>query len=107
MAKRQTSTAPVDALGAGRDAPADIYVAGRSDSLSSQIIADVRQAVLERRLKAGDILGTEKDLAERYGVSRMAARDALQVVTGAGHRRDQDGQRRRRPHRSRQPAAIG
>lgn len=84
MAKRQTSTAPVDALGAGRDAPADIFVAGRSDFLSGQIIADVRQAVLERRLKAGDILGTEKDLAERYGVSRMAARDALRSLQALG-----------------------
>lgn len=58
--------------------------AGRSDSLSSRIIADVRTALLERRLKAGDVIGTEKDLAARYEVSRIVARDALRTLQALG-----------------------
>ncbi len=58
--------------------------AGRSASLSSRIIADVRRALGERRLKSGDVLGTEKDLAARYLVSRIVARDALRTLEAFG-----------------------
>jgi hypothetical protein len=34
-------------------------VLGRSASLSSQIVADVREALFGKRLKPGDFLGTE------------------------------------------------
>lgn len=57
---------------------------GRSSSLSSQIVGEVREALLTRRLTAGDFLGTEKDLAARYGVSRIVARDALRSLEALG-----------------------
>jgi len=60
------------------------FIAGRAASLSSQIVAQVRDDLFERRLKSGDFLGTEKDLAARYGVSRMAARDALRTLSALG-----------------------
>lgn len=60
------------------------YVAGRSASLSSVIIADVRRALSERRLEPGAPLGTEKDLAARYQVSRIVARDALRSLQALG-----------------------
>lgn len=59
-------------------------VAGRAASLSSRIIADVRRALTERNLKPGDALGTEKDLAARYDVSRIVARDALRSLEALG-----------------------
>jgi len=58
--------------------------AGRSATLASRIVADVREALFERRFQPGDFLGTEKDLAARHGVSRMVARDALRTLEGLG-----------------------
>lgn len=58
--------------------------AGRSATLASRIVASVREALFERRYRPGDFLGTEKDLAARHGVSRMAARDALRTLEGLG-----------------------
>ena len=58
--------------------------AGRSATLASKIVAEVRTALFERRYRAGEFLGTEKDLAARHGVSRMAARDALRTLEGLG-----------------------
>jgi GntR family transcriptional repressor for pyruvate dehydrogenase complex len=66
-------------------APAKRYfIAGRAASLSSHIVSQVRDDVFERRLKPGDFLGTEKDLAARYGVSRIVARDALRTLSALG-----------------------
>src|ERR671928_382596 len=61
-----------------------IFVGGRSASLSSQIVADVRDALFAKKLKPGDFLGTEKDLAARFGVSRIVARDALRTLQALG-----------------------
>src|SRR5437660_1574496 len=63
---------------------APIFIGGRSASLSSQIVADVRDALFAKRLKSGDFLGTEKDLAARFGVSRIVARDAMRTLEGLG-----------------------
>src|SRR3954469_17074640 len=63
---------------------APIFVAGRSASLSSQIVAEVRDALFARKLKPGDFLGTEQDLAARFGVSRIVARDALRTLQALG-----------------------
>src|SRR5438874_11359976 len=63
---------------------APIFIAGRSASLSSQIVADVRDALFAKRLKPGDFLGTERDLAARFGVSRIVARDALRTLQALG-----------------------
>jgi len=59
-------------------------VAGRADALSTQIVSRVRDELFEKKLKPGDFLGTEMDLAHRYGVSRMAARDALRTLAALG-----------------------
>ncbi len=57
---------------------------GRGSSLSNQIIAEVREALFEKRLKPGDFLDTEKELAAKYGVSRIVARDALRTLEALG-----------------------
>jgi len=53
-------------------------------TLASRIVADVRERLFERRLRAGDFLGTEKELAARHGVSRIVARDALRTLEAMG-----------------------
>jgi GntR family transcriptional repressor for pyruvate dehydrogenase complex len=64
--------------------PGRIFFPGRSASLSSQIIADVRDALFAKKLKPGDVLGTENEIAARYDVSRIVARDALRTLEALG-----------------------
>ena len=59
-------------------------VALRGPTLSTQIVAKVREALFAKELRPGDFLGTEKDLAERFGVSRIVARDALRTLEAQG-----------------------
>ncbi len=77
-------TGQVIAIGRERDQTAAIMLAGRSSSLSALIVADVRQALFDKQLKPGDFLGTEKDLAARFGASRIVARDALRTLEALG-----------------------
>jgi GntR family transcriptional repressor for pyruvate dehydrogenase complex len=66
------------------DLTARIMFRGRSSALSTQIVADVRDALFGKRFKPGDFLGTEKDLAAQFGVSRIVARDALRTLEALG-----------------------
>ena len=66
------------------DLTARVMFAGRSSSLSAQVVAEVRDALFAKRLKPGDFLGTEKDLAARFGASRIVARDALRTLEALG-----------------------
>jgi len=63
---------------------ARIMFAGRSSSMSAQIVAWVRDALFAKKLKPGDFLGTEKDLAARFHASRIVARDALRTLEALG-----------------------
>jgi GntR family transcriptional regulator, transcriptional repressor for pyruvate dehydrogenase complex len=65
-------------------APRRIHIAGRGEALSAQIVEQVRDDLFEGRLAPGDFVGTEKDLAARYGVSRIVARDALRTLSALG-----------------------
>src|SRR3954453_7590755 len=64
--------------------PSRSFFPGRSASLSAQIIGDVRDALFAKKLKPGDVLGTENEIAARYGVSRIVARDALRTLEALG-----------------------
>src|SRR3978361_1369671 len=64
--------------------PNRIFFPGRSESMSSQIIADVRDPLFAKKLKPGDLIGTENEIAARYGVSRIVARDALRTLQAMG-----------------------
>src|SRR5215210_2453844 len=66
------------------ESTAPIFLGGHSASLSSQIVSEVRDALFAKKLKPGDFLGTEKDLAARFGVSRIVARDALRTLQALG-----------------------
>src|SRR5499433_1718009 len=56
----------------------------RTATMSTQIVAQVREALFAKELRPGDFLGTEKDLAERFAVSRIVARDALRTLEAQG-----------------------
>jgi GntR family transcriptional regulator, transcriptional repressor for pyruvate dehydrogenase complex len=59
-------------------------LAFRNPTLSTQIVAQVRDALFAKELRPGHFLGTEKDLAARFGVSRIVARDALRTLEAQG-----------------------
>jgi GntR family transcriptional regulator, transcriptional repressor for pyruvate dehydrogenase complex len=72
------------ALEPNTNGTARIMLAGRSSSLSAQVVAEVRDALFAKRLRPGDFLGTEKDLAARFNASRIVARDALRTLEALG-----------------------
>src|SRR5215469_656385 len=57
---------------------------GRSATLSADLVDEIRTALFEQRLKPGDHLGGEKDIAARAGASRIVARDALRTLEALG-----------------------
>lgn len=61
-----------------------MFRAGHGGSLSAHIVAEIRDALFAKRLLPGDFLGTESDLAARFGVSRIVARDALRTLQALG-----------------------
>src|ERR1700739_3537791 len=71
-------------LAPNTNSTARIVLAGRSSSLSAQVVAEVRDALFAKRLRPGDFLGTEKDLAARFDASRIVARDALRTLEALG-----------------------
>jgi GntR family transcriptional regulator, transcriptional repressor for pyruvate dehydrogenase complex len=56
----------------------------RGGTLSTRIVHEVREALFAKELRPGDFLGTEKDLAQRFNVSRIVARDALRTLEAQG-----------------------
>ncbi|HLQ60909.1 MAG TPA: FadR/GntR family transcriptional regulator, partial [Candidatus Acidoferrales bacterium] len=51
---------------------------------STDVIAQIRQAILSGRYQPGDRLPTERDMARQFGVSRVTVRDALRALEAAG-----------------------
>jgi GntR family transcriptional repressor for pyruvate dehydrogenase complex len=66
------------------DAGTAAYPTGRSASLSSHIVSVVRESLFAKRLKPGQFLGTEHEIADRFDVSRIVARDALRTLEALG-----------------------
>jgi GntR family transcriptional regulator, transcriptional repressor for pyruvate dehydrogenase complex len=67
------------------DAPAKpIYRAVRTARLFEQIVEQVEESILSGQLKPGDQLPAERDLAQRFGVSRTAVREAVKTLREKG-----------------------
>jgi GntR family transcriptional regulator, transcriptional repressor for pyruvate dehydrogenase complex len=56
----------------------------RPQSVSSRIVDQVRAALFRGELKPGDVLGSETDLARKFGVSRVPVRDAFKTLQALG-----------------------
>lgn len=52
--------------------------------ISLQIVQQIQDAIRSSRLRPGDRLPPERDLAERFGVSRVTVRDALRSLEVLG-----------------------
>ncbi|HAF09128.1 MAG TPA: hypothetical protein DCK98_03480 [Chloroflexi bacterium] len=56
----------------------------RQARASGEIVSQIERAIFDGELKTGDRLESERELAERFGVSRITVRDALRVLEARG-----------------------
>lgn len=56
----------------------------RQPSLSAQVVSDLRDQIINRRLTPGTGLPSERELCEHYGVSRTVIREAIKVLSAKG-----------------------
>jgi len=61
-----------------------VYKTIRSSRLYEQIVDQIEQAILKGELKPGDQLPAERELAEQFGVSRTAVREAVKALREKG-----------------------
>jgi GntR family transcriptional regulator, transcriptional repressor for pyruvate dehydrogenase complex len=64
--------------------PKPLYRAVRASRLFEQIVEQVEESILKGRLKPGDQLPAERDLAQEFGVSRTAVREAIKTLREKG-----------------------
>jgi len=69
----------VDSLG-----PKPVYRAVKTSRLYEQIVQQVEESILQGQLKPGDQLPAERDLAQSFGVSRTAVREAVKTLREKG-----------------------
>lgn len=61
-----------------------MYKTVQSLRLYEQIVQQIEESILKGTLKAGDQLPAERELAQRFGVSRTAVREAVKVLREKG-----------------------
>src|SRR6266481_2096834 len=61
-----------------------MYKIIRSSRLYEQIVQQVEESIHKGALKAGDQLPPERELAEQFGVSRTAVREAVKTLREKG-----------------------
>ncbi len=61
-----------------------IYRTVKTSRLFEQIVQQVEDSILKGQLKPGDQLPAERDLAQRFGVSRTAVREAVKTLREKG-----------------------
>src|ERR1700723_2057102 len=69
---------------AGPLAAKPVYRAIKTSRLYEQIVQQVEDSILKGQLKPGDQLPAERDLAQRFGVSRTAVREAVKTLREKG-----------------------
>ena len=61
-----------------------MYKVVRTSRLYEQIVQQIEETILKGELKPGDQLPAERDLAEQFGVSRTAVREAVKALREKG-----------------------
>jgi GntR family transcriptional repressor for pyruvate dehydrogenase complex len=61
-----------------------LYRAIKASRLFEQIVQQVEESILAGHLKPGDQLPAERDLAQKFGVSRTAVREAVKTLREKG-----------------------
>ncbi len=56
----------------------------RPTRASSDVIAQIRRAIMTGQYRPGDRLPTEREMAQQFGVSRVTVRDALRALEANG-----------------------
>lgn len=69
---------------AGTSGDADMFKAVSLNRVSQAIVEQVKLLLRQGRLKPGDRLPSERELCERFGVSRVTVREALRVLEAGG-----------------------
>lgn len=64
--------------------PPDCLHPPQRESTPQRMVAQVRELLMQGRLKAGDRLPPERELAETLGVSRPVVREALRILEALG-----------------------
>lgn len=64
--------------------PKPVYRAVKTSRLFEQIVQQVEDSILRGQLKPGDQLPAERDLAQHFGVSRTAVREAVKTLSEKG-----------------------
>ncbi len=60
------------------------FIPIRPTRASTDVIAQIREAIFSGRFRPGDRLPTEREMAQQFGVSRVTVRDALRALEAAG-----------------------
>jgi DNA-binding FadR family transcriptional regulator len=61
-----------------------VYKAVRTSRLYEQIVQQIEDSIMKGTLKPGDQLPAERELAEKFGVSRTAVREAVKALRERG-----------------------
>src|ERR1700692_920029 len=61
-----------------------VYKLIRTSRLYEQIVQQIEESIVKGTLKAGDQLPAERELAQRFGVSRTAVREAVKALREKG-----------------------
>jgi len=69
---------------AAADTGADLFKRVTVDRVSQVIVDQIKLLVREGKLSTGDRLPSERDLCQRFGVSRVTVREALRVLEASG-----------------------
>ena len=64
--------------------PKLVYRAVKASRLYEQIVQQLEESILKGQLKPGDQLPPERDLAQQFGVSRTAVREAVKALREKG-----------------------
>jgi GntR family transcriptional repressor for pyruvate dehydrogenase complex len=78
------TTLGTDALSALGPGDTPVYKVVRTSRLYEQIVQQIEESILKGTLRTGDQLPAERDLAQRFGVSRTAVREAVKALREKG-----------------------
>jgi GntR family transcriptional regulator, transcriptional repressor for pyruvate dehydrogenase complex len=73
-----------DSATSARAGAFSVYKVVRTSRLYEQIVQQIEESILKGNLKPGDQLPAERDLAQRFGVSRTAVREAVKALREKG-----------------------
>src|SRR5690606_41724841 len=60
------------------------WISEKPESTATRVERQIKEAVLSGKLKAGELFGSENELAAQFGVSRLPIREALSRLSALG-----------------------